>query len=158
MWLSKAAMPEPHTPTPLRGLVERVVYHTEDTGYCILKVLPEGKREPMSLIGKAPRVVAGEQFEAVGKWESTRDYGQQFKADTLKLTRPDSADGIERYLGSGLIDGIGPKYAERLVKKFCTGIFDIIDEISARLEEVEGIGRKRRQEIKTSCEKQKAVR
>jgi exodeoxyribonuclease V alpha subunit len=70
--------------------VERVTYHTEETGYCILRVIPEGKFEPVSLIGKAPRVVAGEQFEAIGKWESTRDYGQQFKADTLKLKRPDS--------------------------------------------------------------------
>lgn len=157
MWLSKAAMPEPHTPTQLRGLVERVVYHTEDTGYCILKVLPEGKREPVSLIGKAPRVVAGEQFEAVGKWESTRDYGQQFKADTLKLTRPDSADGIERYLGSGLIEGIGPAYAKRLLKKFGKRIFDVIENESVKLEDVEGIGRKRRLEIKDSWMKQKSV-
>jgi exodeoxyribonuclease V alpha subunit len=150
-------MPAPAATITLHGLVERVTYHTEETGYCILKVIPEGKREPVSLIGKAPRVVAGEQFEAVGKWESTRDYGQQFKADSLKLTRPDSAAGIERYLGSGLIEGIGPAYAKRLLAKFGKRIFDIIENESVKLEDVEGIGRKRRLEIKDSWMKQKSV-
>jgi exodeoxyribonuclease V alpha subunit len=160
-WLKQTAM-SPATPSTvnletLRGLVERVVYHTEETGYCILKVMPEGKREPVSLIGKAPRVVAGEQFEALGKWESTRDYGQQFKAETLKLTRPDSAAGIERYLGSGLIEGIGPAYAKRLLAKFGKRIFDVIENESVKLEDVEGIGRKRRLEIRESWMKQKSV-
>lgn len=141
----------------LHGFVERVVYHNEDTGYCILKVLPEGKREPVSLIGKAPRVVAGEQFEAAGQWESTRDYGQQFKADSLKLKRPDSEMAIERYLGSGLIDGIGPAYAKRLLAKFGKRIFDIIENESVKLEDVEGIGRKRRLEIRESWLKQKSL-
>lgn len=148
------------SPTPtetLRGLVERVVYHTEESGYCILKVLIKGQRETVSLIGKAPRVVAGEQFEAEGRWEPTRDYGLQFKADTLKLTRPDSSEGIEKYLGSGLIEGIGPAYAKRLVKKFGKSIFEIIENESAKLEGVEGIGRKRRQEIRESWMKQKSV-
>ena len=141
----------------LRGLVERVVYHTEDTGYCILKVLPTGKREAVSLIGKAPRVVAGEQFEAIGQWESTRDYGQQFKAESLKLTRPDSEVGIERYLGSGLIEGIGPAYAKRMLAKFGKRIFDVIENESVKLEDVEGIGRKRRLEIRESWLKQKSL-
>ena len=141
----------------LRGLVERVVYHTEETGYCILKVLPTGEREAVSLIGKAPRVVAGEQFEAVGQWESTRDYGQQFKAESLKLTRPDSEVGIERYLGSGLIEGIGPAYAKRMLAKFGKRIFDVIENESVKLEDVEGIGRKRRLEIRESWLKQKCL-
>ncbi|MDZ4288902.1 MAG: ATP-dependent RecD-like DNA helicase [Prosthecobacter sp.] len=144
-------------PERLSGLVERVVFHTEETGYCILKVLPDGRREPVSLIGKAPRVVAGEQFEAEGKWESTRDYGPQFKADVLKLQRPDSLAGIEKYLGSGLIEGIGPAYAKRLIAKFGKGIFEVIENESAKLEAVEGIGRKRRLEIRESWVKQKSV-
>jgi len=150
-------MSESAAPTKLHGLVERVVYHMEETGFCILKVLPEGKREPVSLIGKAPRVVAGEQFEATGKWESTRDYGDQFKAESLKLQRPDSEAGIERYLGSGLIEGIGPAYAKRLLSKFGKRIFDVIENESVKLESVEGIGRKRRLEIKESWMKQKSV-
>ncbi len=151
---SSADAPAPET---LRGLVERVVYHTEETGYCILKVLPQGRREAVSLIGKAPRVVAGEQFEAEGVWEPTRDYGPQFKASALRLTRPDSETGIEKYLGSGLIEGIGPAYAKRLLKKFGKGIFEVIENESARLEDVEGIGRKRRLEIRESWMKQKSV-
>lgn len=147
----------PDAPETLRGIVERVVFHTEETGYCVLKVLPEGRREPVGLTGKAPRVVAGEQFEATGRWESTRDYGQQFKADSLKLSRPDSRAAMERYLGSGLIDGIGPAYAKRLVAKFGKTIFEIIENESAKLEEVEGIGKKRRQEIRESWLKQKSV-
>lgn len=138
-------------------MVERVTYHTEETGYCVLKVIPKGAREIISLIGKAPRVVAGEHFEATGRWESTRDYGRQFKAETLKLNRPDSSEAIAKYLGSGLIEGIGPAYAKRLVKKFGSQVFEIIENESARLEGVEGIGKKRRQEIRESWMKQKSV-
>lgn len=152
-------MPPPsrNPTTKLRGIVERVVFHTEDTGYCILKVQPEGGREVVSLLGKSPRVVAGEQFEAEGKWEQNAEFGRQFKAETLKLSRPNSLEGIERYLGSGLIDGIGAKYAKRLVEKFGKDVFDMIENFSARLEEVEGVGRKRRKEIRESWMKQKTV-
>ena len=141
----------------LTGLVERVLFHNEDTGYCILKVLPDGSREQTSLVGSAPRVVAGEQFEAEGRWEPTRDFGPQFRASLLKLRRPASLHGIEKYLGSGLIDGIGPAYAKRLVDRFGDQVFSVIENESARLEEVEGIGRKRRLEIRESWVKQKAI-
>ncbi len=141
----------------LRGIVERVLFHAEDTGYCILKVQPSGSRDVVSLIGKAPRAVAGEQVEATGKWEQNAEFGRQFKAEAMKLTRPDSIDGIERYLGSGLIEGIGEAYAKRLVKKFGKDVFDVIENYSARLQEVEGVGKKRRQEIRASWMKQKSV-
>lgn len=141
----------------LRGIVERVTFHNEDNGYCILKVQPDQKRDVITLMGKVPRVVAGERFEAEGKWEHHRDFGAQFRADVLRLAPPDSAEGMERYLGSGLIDGIGPAYASRLIKKFGPKVFDIIENESARLEGVEGIGKKRRQEIRASWMKQKTV-
>ncbi|MDB6007103.1 MAG: helicase, RecD/TraA family [Prosthecobacter sp.] len=153
-------MPAPRA-TPksevLRGLVDRVVFHNEDNGYCILKIVPEGRRDVVSLIGKAPRVVAGEEFEACGVWEPNRDFGPQFKADAIKLKRPDSLGGIERYLGSGLIEGIGPKYAKRMVQKFGPKIFDIIENESKKLEDVEGVGKKRRIEIRASWIKQKSI-
>lgn len=153
-------MPPPRNTTQaevLRGLVERVVFHNEENGFCILKIIPDGKTSPASLLGKAPRVVAGEEFEARGVWEPNRDFGPQFKADDLKLKRPDSLGGMERYLGSGLIKGIGPAHAKRIVEKFGPKVFDIIENESKKLEDVEGVGKKRRLEIRESWMKQKAL-
>jgi exodeoxyribonuclease V alpha subunit len=141
----------------LRGLVERVVFHNEENGFCILKIIPDGKTGTASLLGKAPRVVAGEEFEARGVWEPNRDFGPQFKADDLKLKRPDSLGGMERYLGSGLIKGIGPAHAKRIVEKFGSKVFDIIENESKKLEDVEGVGKKRRLEIRESWMKQKVL-
>ncbi|MFN7560177.1 MAG: ATP-dependent RecD-like DNA helicase [Prosthecobacter sp.] len=153
-------MPPPRPTTKaetLRGLVERVVFHNEENGFCILKIIPDGKTGTASLLGKAPRVVAGEEFEARGVWEPNRDFGPQFKADDLKLKRPDSLGGIERYLGSGLIKGIGPAHAKRIVEKFGPKVFDIIENESKKLEDVEGVGKKRRLEIRESWMKQKSL-
>jgi exodeoxyribonuclease V alpha subunit len=138
-------------------LVERVTFHTEETGYCVLKVMPERGGELVTVIGKTPRVVPGEQIEAVGEWVQNADFGRQLKAEEIKLTRPSSLDGLVRYLGSGLIQGIGKKYAKRIVDHFGEKVFDVIEKESARLEEVEGVGKKRRQEIRESWTKQKAV-
>lgn len=143
--------------TTLRGTVERVTFHTEETGYCVLKVRPEKGGDLVTLLGNAPRVVPGEEIEARGAWVQNAEYGRQFKAENLRLTRPKSLDGLVNYLGSGLIDGIGSKYARRIVDKFGTEVFDIIENTSARLQEVEGIGKKRRQEIRDSWMKQKTV-
>lgn len=142
----------------LRGTVERVTFHSEDSGYCILKVAPQDRPGVIvTLIGNAPQVVPGELLEATGTWERHREHGEQFKAIELHLRRPDSLDGLERYLGSGLIDGIGPAYAKRIIAKFGPSALDIIENESARLEQVEGIGAKRRQEIRASWMRQKAV-
>ena len=149
--------PETAAPEILRGLVERVMFHTEETGYCILKVVPDKKREQVTVVGRAPRVVAGERLEAEGRWETDRTFGPQFRADMLRLSPPDSEAGMERYLGSGLIEGIGPAYAKRLIERFGPKVFDIIENESAKLETVEGIGTKRRQEIRASWMKQKTV-
>jgi exodeoxyribonuclease V alpha subunit len=141
----------------LRGLVERVTFHTEETGYCVLKVKPEKGGEVVTVLGNTPRVVAGERLEATGEWVQNAEYGRQLKADSLKLSRPESEEGLIRYLGSGLIAGIGPKYARRVVEKFGAKVFEIIESESARLEEVEGVGRKRRQEIRDSWMRQKSI-
>ena len=117
----------------LRGLVERVTFHNEETGYCVLKVKPEKGGELVTVLGHAPRVVAGENIEASGEWVQNADYGRQLKADAIKLSRPKSIEGLTRYLGSGLIEGIGPKYAQRVVEKFGDEVFDIIENFSARL-------------------------
>ncbi len=151
------------TPTPspgdaLAGLVERVTFFNEENGFCILKVRSRGHGDLVAVVGSLPSVSPGEWIEAHGQWINDREFGRQFKADTLQATPPDSPDGIERYLGSGMVRGIGPTYARKLVARFGTGIFDIIENASARLEEIGGIGPKRRLRIKQAWNEQKAVR
>ena len=148
---------DPAKPDVLRGIVERVTFHNEESGYCILKVTPDKKRDVVTVIGKAPRVVAGERVQATGRWEQDAVHGKQFRTEALQLSPPDSAEGMERYLGSGLIEGIGPAYAKRLIEKFGPKVIDVIENESARLETVEGIGKKRRTEIRESWMKQKTV-
>jgi len=142
----------------LSGIVERVTFHTEDTGFSVLKVKVHGRMEPVTLTGKVPAVHAGETVEARGEWVNVADYGRQFKAEVIETTAPSSREGIERYLASGLIEGIGPVYAKKLVARFGEEIFDIIEKNSARLEEVPGVGSKRRKEIRASWDKQKSIR
>lgn len=142
-------------PTAISGWVERVTHHHEESGHAILKV-----RTPAGLVtvtGRTPRVVAGERLEASGEWVNHAEYGRQFQAAEIRLAPPESLEGLERYLGSGLIDGIGPAYAKRIVRKFGMRVFEIIEHESARLEEVEGVGKKRRQEIRASWMRQKTV-
>jgi len=142
----------------LSGQVERVTFHNEETGFCILKVKVQGRKEPIAVLGSLPSVAPGEWITAQGTWEKDRDHGIQLKAHTLKTQPPTSLEGIEKYLGSGMIKGIGPVYATKLVKKFGDKVFDIIENQSKRLQEVEGIGRERRQRIKDAWAEQKVVR
>jgi len=142
----------------LSGQVERVTFHNEETGFCILKVKVLGRKEPVAVLGSLPSVAPGEWVTAQGTWERDRDHGIQLKAHKLKTQPPTSLEGIEKYLGSGMIKGIGPVYATKLVKKFGEKVFDIIENQSKRLQEVDGIGRERRQRIKDAWAEQKVVR
>jgi exodeoxyribonuclease V alpha subunit len=142
----------------LAGLVERVTFFNEENGFCILKVRVRGHHDVVAVIGSAPAVSPGEWIEARGRWIQDREFGRQFKADLLNVTPPDSPEGIERYLASGLVKGVGPVYAKKLVARFGPGIFEVIENASARLQEIEGIGPKRRQRIKQAWNEQKSVR
>ena len=146
------------TPDTLTGTVERITFHNEESGFAILKVAVKGRVEPVTVKGVVAVVQPGERLEAVGQWVNDPNYGRQFAAAGITTTAPSSLEGIKRYLGSGLIEGIGPVYAERLVEKFGEQVFEIIEHQSGKLLDVEGIGKKRRAEIKESWEKQKAVR
>ncbi|MFZ4777319.1 MAG: ATP-dependent RecD-like DNA helicase [Terrimicrobiaceae bacterium] len=139
-------------------MVERVTYYNEETGFSVLRVNVKGRRDLVTVVGSVPDVSAGEWVTAQGVWVRDRDHGLQLKADFIKCSAPTSREGIEKYLGSGLIKGIGPVYAKKLVEKFEENVFTIIDQYSARLEEVAGIGKERRLKIKTAWAEQKVIR
>ena len=134
----------------LSGLIERVTYFNEENGYAVLKVKAKGHRDNVTVVGSLPSVSAGEWVTAEGRWVQDREFGLQFRAEMLNSTAPTTKEGIEKYLGSGMVKGIGPVYAKKLVEKFSEKIFDIIENESGRLEDVDGIGPKRRKRIKTS--------
>jgi exodeoxyribonuclease V alpha subunit len=142
----------------LSGLIERVTFHSDESGFCVLQVKVKGHREPHTVVGTLPQVRAGEWIEAEGRWTVNRDYGQQFRAETLRTTAPVTAEGVEKYLASGLIKGIGPAFAQRLVSRFGTAVLDVIENTPKRLFEVEGIGPIRHAKITAAWAEQKVVR
>ena len=147
------------TPTEtLAGTIERVTFHNAETGFCVLKVQARGKRDLVPVIGHAPAIAAGEWITATGIWFTDRQHGLQFKADTLKATPPTGVEGIERYLASGYMRGIGPAMAKRIVALFGEATFEIIEADPDRLKEVSGIGPTRAARIVSGWAEQKAVR
>ena len=140
------------------GAVERVTFHNADNGFCVLRVKARGHRELVTVVGHAALVSAGEWITASGEWVNDRTWGQQFRSSFLKASAPTSDEGIERYLGSGMIRGIGPVYAKKLVRTFGEQVFDVIEAESERLREVDGIGPVRAERITTAWAEQKAVR
>ena len=142
----------------LVGSVERVTFHSMDTGFAVLKVKARGRRDLVSLVGHAASISAGEYIHAVGVWLTDRTHGLQFKADLLKTTPPTTQEGMARYLGSGMVRGIGPKLAERIVGQFGLETFEVIEADPSRLQEVSGIGEFRAGKIASGWAEQKAVR
>ena len=143
---------------PLSGQVEKVVFHNPESGFAVLRVRLRGRGEPATVVGITPSIAAGEHVQASGRWETTREHGTQFRALYLEVTPPSTAAGIERYLASGLIKGIGPAYAKRLVAAFGEAVFDVIERTPGRLREVEGIGPLRAERITAGWSDQKAIR
>ncbi|GJD96055.1 SF1B family DNA helicase RecD2 [Methylobacterium iners] len=157
-----AARPLPASTAPQRetlaGTVERVTFHNAESGFCVLKVQARGRRDLVPVIGHAPAIGAGEWITATGLWLSDRQHGLQFKAETLKVTPPTGAEGIEKYLASGYMRGIGPAMAKRIVAAFGEGTFEIIEAEPDRLKEVAGIGPTRAARLVAGWAEQKAVR
>ena len=143
---------------PLSGLVERVTFHSPDTGFCVLRVKVRGNRELVTVIGSAASIQPGEFIQASGRWDNHHDHGIQFKTTFLKVMLPNSIDGIEKYLGSGMIKGIGPHFAKKLVKAFGEDVFDVIEKAPERLRKLNGLGPKRVERITSGWADQKAVR
>jgi exodeoxyribonuclease V alpha subunit len=142
----------------LAGLVERVTYHNTDNGFCVLRAKARGHRDLVTVVGHAAIISAGEWITASGEWINDRTHGQQFKAHFMRTSAPTTIDGIERYLASGMIRGIGPVYAKKMVRGFGEHVFDIIETQPDRLREVDGIGPVRAKRITDAWAEQKVVR
>ena len=142
----------------LAGLVERVIFHNAENGFCVLRIKARGHRDLIAVIGHAAVIAAGEWVTASGEWVNDRTHGQQFRARFLKTSEPTSLEGIEKYLGSGMIPGIGPVYAKKLVRAFGDKMFDTIEAEPERLREVRGIGLVRANRITAAWAEQKVVR
>ncbi len=140
------------------GTVKSVVFHNEENGYTIMQVAVESREDAVTVLGNLPAVVEGEDIRASGKWVDDKRFGSQFRAEQILPVAPSTDAGIERFLASGLIDGIGKTYAKRIVKKFGQDTFRVIEQESQKLQQVAGIGKARRLKIKDSWNRQKAVR
>ena len=149
---------EPSTQEILAGLVERVTFHNSENGFCVLRAKARGHRDLVTVIGHAAIIAAGEWITASGEWVNDHTHGQQFNARFLRTSAPTSIDGIEKYLGSGMIRGIGPVYAKKLVNAFREQVFDVIEADPQRLREVTGIGQVRAKRLTDAWAEQKIVR
>src|SRR3954471_13582030 len=150
--------PQPSTQEVLAGLVERVTYHNAENGFCVLRIKARGHRDLVTVVGHAATIAAGEWVTASGEWINDRTHGQQFKTRFMRTSAPASIDGIEKYLGSGMIRGIGPVYAKKMVRAFGEKVFDTIEAEPERLREVTGIGLVRAKRITDAWAEQKVVR
>jgi exodeoxyribonuclease V alpha subunit len=154
-----AAIPERRPATEeISGLIERVTFHNDESGFCVLRVKARGQRDETTVIGSLPSVTAGEWLSAEGWWVRDKEHGLQFKATTMKTVPPTTAEGIERYLDSGLVKGIGPILAKKLVGRFGAEVLAVIENRAAELQTVDGIGPKRRERIAHAWQEAKLVR
>lgn len=142
----------------LKGVLERIVYTNEENHYTVGELSLENEKTQITVAGILPGVQCGETLKIMGAWQRHPQHGKQFKITTAQSELPASAWGIRRYLGSGLVPGIGPKYADKIVDHFGAKTLEIISDESGRLREVEGIGKERCKSIKKAWDSQRAVR
>ncbi len=142
----------------LSGSIERVTFHSEESGFCVLRVKARGSRDLVTVVGSAASVTPGEYLECRGVWVNDRQHGLQFKAETLRSVLPSTLEGIERYLGSGMVKGIGPHFARTLVRAFGERVFDVIEDNPEALLTLPGIGPKRQARVTGAWAEQKVIR
>ena len=142
----------------LSGSVERVTFHSEESGFCVLRAKAKGERELITVIGSAASITPGEYIECIGVWTNDRTHGLQFKASQLKVVSPTTLEGIEKYLGSGMVKGIGPHFAKVLVKAFKGDVFTVIETEPEKLLTLPGIGKKRMEKVTSAWSEQKFIR
>ncbi|HUJ11688.1 MAG TPA: ATP-dependent RecD-like DNA helicase [Verrucomicrobiae bacterium] len=144
----------------IEGTLERIIYSNEENHYTVAQLLPEGRHraELITITGNLAAINEGETVKALGRWVNHKQFGRQFAVEKFESVLPRTIVGIKKYLGSGLIKGIGDTFADRIVDKFGERTFEVIDSFSARLREVDGIGPERARRIKEAWSAQKSVR
>ncbi len=147
-----------HDEQVLDGTIEKIIFFNEENGYTVALLIPDQNQEPATIVGNLPGLREGEHLRARGGWEENRKFGPQFKVSTCEIIQPSSAEGIEKYLSSGLIKGIGPVTAKRIVRRFGPDTLRVIDEEPKRLREVSGIGKKTFGKIVSGWEEHKDLR
>ena len=157
------------TEDQISGSVERITYYNEENGYTVLRLKPDsrgmlpfkyasGRQELITVVGNLPELNPGEWLKLMGRWTNHPKHGRQFQAEMCEQTLPATTEGIKRYLGSGLIRGVGPVMAERIVNKFGDQSLDVIELEPGRLREVLGIGPKRIDGIIKAWDEQRAIK
>src|SRR5208337_2077531 len=142
----------------IKGQIERVTYCNEENGYVVARLKAEGHMDLVTIVGNVPGLNPGEVLKLKGEWQSHPKYGKQFKIASCESAIPATVAGMERYLASGMIKGIGPVMAKRLVTRFGTETLDVIEQDTERLKEVEGIGEKRVEMIRCAWQAQREIR
>lgn len=142
----------------LRCVVERITYQNEQNGYSVIKCKAKGYSELATVVGAMPEVHVGAVLSLTGEWKMDSKYGRQFSVESFEETLPATVLGIEKYLGSGLVKGIGPKFAKRIVQEFGSDTLQVIEDEPDRLLQVPGIGSVRVEKIKQSWQEQKEIK
>ncbi len=146
------------TPEALQGSLDHIVFANEGTGWTVARLRVRGRREPVTVVGHLAGAQPGEELRITGHWTVDPKYGEQFRAEGFTQLLPSTAAGIEKYLGSGLVRGLGPKMAARLVARFGLETLDVVERAPERLQEVEGIGPVRGARIQAAWAEQKSIR
>lgn len=144
--------------TTLEGILEHFVYSNDENGWSVVRVSVRGHRDPVTAVGSLLGVQPGESIRMKGYWITDRKYGEQFKVESYVTVKPATLVGIEKYLGSGMIKGVGPVMASRLVRCFGLQTLDVIEGLPERLTEVEGIGKVRAESICAAWQEQKEIK
>jgi exodeoxyribonuclease V alpha subunit len=142
----------------LIGVVDQIVFSNDETGFTVAHLLDADKGKKNCIVGLMPDIQPGETLVCEGGWKYHNDHGKQFEVKSFQVQPPQNLFGIQKYLESGIIKGIGPKYAERIVQHFGLDTLAVIDHTPARLNEIEGLGKKRIAKIKNCWDDQKSIR
>jgi len=142
----------------IHGLLERISFHDEENDFVVAKLREKDKRELTTIVGNLSGINPGESLKLTGQWVHNKKFGEQFQVESFEVTIPATLFGIQKYLASGLINGIGPIMSERIVEKFGLDTLEVIEKKPERLSEVEGIGPKRISMIRKAWEEQKEIK